>query len=603
MTPLSPSDPLGFVAYLAVVFIPGWGIAELLDLWGADSILAERLALTFGLGLATDTVYFLVATSGIAALGFSLRGLTTGTLYGPIAFGLVTIALGSYRRRGSGMAVRPRSVDFALLVTVLVLALASWLHFQKYPIFPEYLSVDFGSHVQIVQSLISGTSTSIPSGLLYYGVHFQLAAALLLVGGEPLITLQQAMAVLVVLSPLLVYFAAKSIFSRRFAALIVAAAYSSTGTVWFVGVFDSGLFPNFFGILAVLFFLAAYVGISKAVRSWRTWTVFTLALVMFYFSHFTAVTILPALVAVPVVQYALMKRDVAKFVAPTLVSLAPAGIAFVAVPNLLSFLLSLATGTGGVISGSTYLTSSLAGIPVLSYLAVEVYDDVELVFLFLFAAVYAYRMARRRSVLGWVPLIWFAAVLFTSNFGQEAWRFSYEATVPLLLMAGFGLWSLLPRFKIRRMRTVEPGQYARVGLALAILLIPLAIGSWGTQSVSDPLVNTTISAEAQQNVYTAIFWLQANTPSTSRYLSVSDTRFYYTQLLIGRVTEYSLQSYPSNALNLAHLDNDTYILVTNVVTAALPADPSLYPWNNFNSSSSGMRMVYNNTDVEVYKVL
>lgn len=88
-----------------------------------------------------------------------------------------------------------------------------------------------------------------PEGVLYDGVHVLLGEALLLVGGVPLATLRVAMALLLLLSPLMFYMAALQFFANGAAAVYGAVIYALSGTVWFPGVFDAGLWPNFFGIL------------------------------------------------------------------------------------------------------------------------------------------------------------------------------------------------------------------------------------------------------------------------------------------------------------------------------------------------------------------
>ena len=66
----------------------------------------------------------------------------------------------------------------AMFSIILVQSLLIVLYFQKYPIFPAYQSPDYAAHVQYAQGLVSGTSTSIPLGVLYYGVRFQLSRLL-----------------------------------------------------------------------------------------------------------------------------------------------------------------------------------------------------------------------------------------------------------------------------------------------------------------------------------------------------------------------------------------------------------------------------------------
>ncbi len=155
------------------------------------------------------------------------------------------------------------------------------------------------------------------------------------------------------------------------------------------------------------------------------------------------------------------------------------------------------------------------------------------------------------------------------------WRFSFEALVPLTLMAGYGLFTLIPKVdQNRRRRSADYGHYGKSLVVIAVLLIPLLAFSWGQQS-SDSLSNTSVSSQAQQDVYNALYWLKNNTSTSSRYLSVSDWRFTYSNLFFGRTTDYSFASEPADALKVAKQDDNQFIIVTNVVTVQLPPVPEL----------------------------
>jgi hypothetical protein len=349
----------GYLVYLCEIFVPGIGLGELLGVWGGEkNRLTTRLAYAFGLGIAVDTVVLVVRTSGFSVAGYTLKGIDPATIYFIIIVGVVAFGISVLRRRKVLLPIRPTLQDFALFAVMAALAVMVTLFVQKYPIFPEYNSPDFGNHVQTAQLLVSGALTSIPGGILYYGVHFQLASALLLVGGDPLVTVQRTMSILVVLSPLLVYLAASRVFSSAGAGLVAAAVYAFSGTVWFVSVFNVGLYANFFGILASLFLLVAVVDISGNIRSLPGWLVFVLAVAAAYFSHYTTITLLPALLGVPLIQLIRNRADLKRFLIPPIVAIAPAALVVVASPALVSHVLSLAVAGGGSLTGSTTLCSS-----------------------------------------------------------------------------------------------------------------------------------------------------------------------------------------------------------------------------------------------------
>ncbi len=169
MEPMVPEpNYAGFLLYLAEIFLPGIGFGELLHLWSKESSVVERIGLAFGLGLSIDTIFLLVRTSGLGGL----KGIDIFTLYGIILAGIVALLLSFMRKRDIRFP-KPTKFDFILVAFILAQSLILLLYFAKYPIFPEYQSQDYAIHVQLAQGLISGSTTSIPSGILYYGIHYQ----------------------------------------------------------------------------------------------------------------------------------------------------------------------------------------------------------------------------------------------------------------------------------------------------------------------------------------------------------------------------------------------------------------------------------------------
>lgn len=589
----------GYGIYLLEIFLPGVGFGELLGLWG-DRGLGERLGIAFGLGLGVDTVVILVRTSGVALDGLELRGLDTFTLYFIIGAGLAALGTSLLWRRRLTIAVIPKWNDLAVLLLMLFLGGVLTLYFQKYPIFPEYNSADFAAHVQFATSLVSGSAVSIPAGILYYGVHYQIASAFLLVGGEQLVTARVTMAILVFLSPLLVYWVASELAGDRRAGIVVAVVYSLSATVWYVGVLGSGLYPNFFGILAVLFLVGCLARLSDNLGSARLWMAFLIALVMVAFSHYTAVTVVPALFVLPVARTLREGRKALRLFAPPLVVAAPGVVAALAYPSLISKLIILALQGGGIVPGATPLSGPLSGLPVLGYMALLTYDDVAFVTMLALAVAYIIG-GRSKKGLYFVPLVWFVSLIAASPISIEAWRFAYEALVPLVVMAGFGFFAVLPKKGVERKKKGS-SKYVWLTLAVVVLLGLLVIGSWGTSMVSDSLDSPGQFASYQGQVYDAIYWLGAHTPQNSTYLSVSDFRFTYSSLFIGRTTYYHFTSQPSAAIAEARNLSAKYIIVTQGVTENVPPVPELFPWNNFPATgSSNLILVYSTTDVRIYE--
>ena len=603
----------GYLVYLLFIFLPGIGFGELLNLWRGES-LVERLALAFALGLSVDAVVLLIKTSGL----FELVGIGVSTIYFVIALGLVALIISAALKRKITFLVKPAPIDFTLFAIMILQGLMLLVYFQKYPIFPEYFTQDPTVHVGYVLGLISGSTTSIPSGLLYFGVHYQLAAGVLLVGGEPLVVIQRIMAILVTISPLLFFLASKKILGSERAGLIVTILYSFSGMVWFAGVFDSGLYPNFYGILAALFLIVAIINVVKT-KSLLPWVVFAIALVNAYMSHYSFLTLLPSLILLPV--FRLIKiRSVAdssfrRYLIAAIVTIAPAGIPLILYPNLASRILSLATSGGGVQAASTFLSNTFSSFPVLSYLAVEMENDVALIVSLILLVFFVYRTLVLKDVLLSIPIVWLLALVIVAPFNISAWRFSYEALVPLTLTSGYALYSILP-YSMRESRKSSQktvmgkriksrgGQSQLVPLAIFVILLgAILVGSWGQIMLVDALTDTNTVAQTQNDVYQSIYWLKTNTPNGSQYLSVSDWRFTYSNLMIGRLTHYEYIFNVSSAIQIAKNTSSGYIIVTNFVTSNVPNVSGFYPWNTFPSASNAnLTLIFSNPDVRVYEI-
>ncbi len=594
----------GYFFYVCEILVPGIGFGELLNVWRNGSGILERVAYAVGIGLSVDTLVLMLRTSGLSVFGIQLRGIDQQSIDFIVGLGLLALAVSILFRRRFVFPAMPRMVDYALFVIVLIQAVMIVAFFQKYPIFPEYQSPDFGNHVLTAEQLASGLITSIPAGILYYGIHFQLASSLVLVGGNPLVTVQRTMGLLVVLSPLLIYLAASRLFSSASAGLVASALYTLSGTVWFVSVFDVGLYANFFGFLIALFLLVATQDLFGNIRSRSFWTIFIIAIFAAYFSHYTIVTLFPAFLGVPLVQFVRNRADLKRFLIPPVVAAAPGALAAVASPTLIPHMLSLAVAGGGSLVGTTAVSSALASIPSVGYLALIVYDDVAFIFLLLFAGVYVYRALSGKNAILFVPLFWFIALLVVSPENLSSWRFSFEATLPLVLMASYAMFSLLPKLKIqknRRGKSNATGQYAKLLVVLLILLSPVVIGSWGTTMLSDSTTDTQAVAGSQSAVLTALEWVGNNTPSNSHYLSVTDWRFEYTNLFYGRVTAFMYYPSQAQAISYAQQIGADYIIVTNVATLSIPPVTQDFPWNTYQSSAN-MTLVYSNSDVRVFQL-
>jgi hypothetical protein len=581
----------------------------MLAVWKDGSSLMERIAIAFGLGLGVDTLVLFIWTSGPSLLGRRPLGMDLGTVYLIIALGALFLVAGAAIRRKFIFYVKPQRIDLAVFLVMVGLGAMLVAFFAKYPIFPEYQSADFANHVSYSTGLIAGTY-NLRSVVLYYGVEYQLAASILLVGGQALVTIRDTMALLVFLSPLMIYLASARLFSSRVSALLVTVVYAFSGTLWFDSVFNSGLYANFFGLLASLFLVTTFVEVAANLRSKTYWAFFLLVLFMAYLSHYSTLTVLPAMLMAALLQYALHRKDGAegrKYIIPAVITLVPIAILAAVYPSLVQDVINLAEGGGGSVTGSTTLSALLNSVPVLQYMTVEVYDDVAFVVLILLAAIYVYKSGGTKNGLLFLPVFWFFAVVLTSPENLNAWRFAFMAILPLTLMAGQGISFLLPRdtliatTKRRSRRMGARGSSTRAAFIAVVFVGLVVVGSWGTTMLSDSFTITQTNAQVQNDVYQAIVWLGNNTSPTSVYLSVSDWRFIYTDLMIGRNGFYQFESTPQTAISAAKSQGAGYIIVTNAVTASLPPVPSLFPWNNIKPSAN-LTMVYSNPDVEVFQI-
>lgn len=594
---------LGFAPYLAYVFLPGLGVGELLRAWKREDGFAARLAYCLGIGLCSDTLVLVVKTAGVTAV---LKGLDLTTVYATAAGGLALLVASLAVRRQFTWWKKPTRLDLAFLAILLAQGVILLLYFQKYPIFPQSSSHDFLVHVQNTEGLITGSYVTIPGGVLYNGIYFQLAPALLLVGGTPLVTVRLTMGILTLLSPLLFYLAALRLSSSEACAVLVALVYALSGTIWFGSVLNSGLYANFFGILAALFLMVSFL--DAASNPWARGTAATLVLatVTAYFSHFSLVTMLPAILLYPFIKLAVGRRVDRQALEATGVVILPGLVGVAAYPHEIQRLLFAETATASV-TGSTVLSRLVSSYPVLSYMIFEVYSDAAFLVMACLACVYIWRLGRSKNPALAIPVVWFATLLVVSPFNVAAWRYSYEALVPFMLMAGLGLYYIVPKPErlVRRRAGSGTGLW-KSALVLALVLTPVVGYSWGGFAFNDAVTNASSVAQNQRLVNESIAWLGANTPSNASYVSLTDWRFAYTSLLIGRDTSYGFASLPSEGIALAQKAGADYIIVTYLITESLPANssPSAYPWNNFPTrSDANLTLIYSNADVRIYRVV
>ena len=580
-----------FLVWLAFLFFPGLAIGEFFALWRKDDPLSIRVAWTFGIGMSFNVALFFLRN--FVPLGV----LDTTLLSAALASVLLSFSLATRRR--FSFPKMPTKTDFAMLHLLLTISAIVFLPFAKFPIFPQFGSVDFQSHVRIIQSYASGNMPALDGQLLYYGYAYLLSPLLAMGNGEPLVLTRQGMAVLVALSPLSVYLVSHRLFNSAKKALSCVIVWVFGG-VWFGVVFNSGLYPNFYSILSSFWLVAISIRFMKdtgfaqvniTVNGERKFAFDALWLSRFpilvililnaLLSHFTILftfLLLPAVLFVYGLRHQVLKRGVILLAAFA----APIGIGLALFPQTIPHLFFFLSGSG-IPPRPTFL-SSLVPFPVLSYMVAEITNDWLSIFLLASLAVYSYLLLRRKgNIMMLIPLALFVLVVTLSPLNTVAWRFAFVALMPLTFIGGYCLSEILPsNYSIKH--DYGYGRTLRAVGFFALVLFPIFLpNSWSATSVGSSLTDTSTVADSDMADLKAIRWIQTNIPPSEKLMSVTDSRFGFSELLDVRKIYYAPQERvngsafvwndPSQAGVFAGRNNITYLIVTKVITENLGRCP------------------------------
>ncbi len=595
---------LGYLEFVALLLLPGAAFMELFRL-GGDLSLTERLGLAFGLSMALDVLVLAVRTSGFSS---SLLGIDATTLGAMLGVSVLAFAAAFALRRKVSFYVKPSRDDVIVLALVAVQALLVLVHFSKYPIFPQFQSADFSQHVLITADLQAGRAAMFPGGLLYYGVHLLMGSLVALSGDLVLLATQYAMGTLTALSPLLVFLAVDSLTQSRRVGLIASALYVATGFVWFGSVFDAGLYANFYGVLSILLLFSLVPAVIKSPRSPGLWLAFVIALGSGYLSHYSFVTIIPALLALPVAVFAVERKLSWPALAIPAVVLIPGVIGAVLRPDLVTLLLQFAQMNGGPSTGDTFLSQFLAGWPVLRFVVVEIANDIASVATLALAALGVYVAIRSRNPGVWMVTVWLAALLAVAPITVGAWRFSYMALVPLLIVAALGFDWLGPHGDERATRQRSKMRYRRdtnryrTGL-LAVVFLLLVVNSWSWSLLADAANNGAPNSDIQHGLLKAMGWMNSTLPAGSQIVSVTSAYILYYQLLYTKPAGYAPLATPDDVVAASAASGSkapTYVVLTTVGTVTVP-DPSQSPFTLY-PKDSRFHMQYNDSGVAIFKL-
>lgn len=471
-------------------------------------------------------------------------------------------------------------------------ALIVVLYLQRFPDFPQFPSSDFISHVRIAKDL-SHSFTLMQSGIvslppisqtfLYYGVEAYLALSILLLRVEPLFAVRYAMALLVVLSPVVFYVTARALSDSKRMALLASFFYTVSGFVWFGYVFNAGLFPNFLGILASLLLISSVVNfISKRLGLINALSLMA-SLMLALFSHYSILLVFPSLAAVLAWRAAKSKALRKNSLIALAVLISPAS-ALLVYPSLVAQLLAFLSSSGGNLPSLTPL-ARLMPLPSLAYMVAEIAPPdpfrtdvaaVNVFILLLSFACFAYKKRDYRlSILG----LWFLTAIVASPLNATAWRFAIVALVPLTIMAAFGLHFLVSstvrRFNWKHVWRTEfrSAKHFAVFILIGGLLIPSTLlSSWGVASTGLSLsADSQAYAASDVAVYETIQWLKQHSTgcgpqqdSICVFASATDWRFTYSDLMGGPFVHLltPILATPDVVLHDAASNGAEYVIVT-----------------------------------------
>jgi hypothetical protein len=594
---------------LASVLVPGYGIGELAGRWKGGDDLIHRIGHSLGYGLAVDTAVLVIETTGFRFGGIALVGLDVYSLYFLVALGAVMYLVAVVRRRRVAGLPRVDKESIGVLGCVAVIGAIAWLYFVSYPIFPRDYNPDFIALVGSPRELISGTLTSIPRLVLYGAGYYQTAAAFLAVGSTGIQTAQVSMSILATLSPTLVYATTLSLTGDKRSGLLVTAIYSLSGSIWTQMVFVDGLYPNFVGTLLELVLLVTFIDLAKNPRSRSLWLLSAPVVLAAYFSHYSVLSVFGTF-AILSLALAMMRSPQFKGTAvATIAFLIPGALGALAFRRQLDLALVISYTSGAPQPLTTYLSKALSFLPSIAYLAFDVRNDIGFLAAITLLAFSLYRGYKRKDYAILPFAIWFFALLIASPQDYAAWRFELEAIMPLTILAGYGLNSMIPSTRARkqaRLRKGDPYKFAAVMFVL-LFLTPIVATGWASSFTQSLALESGKQATVQSQVNATMTWLEENTPPSSSFLSVTDPTFLYSALQIGHNCTYEYMGNETQAISYARSNGLSYIIVTKhdvffsqVLQPANDSAPYL-PWFTY-KPTAGVTLVYYNPNVRVFQV-
>ena len=597
---------IGYGTFVLLLFFPGLAVAlptRLLD----NKRFIEVLALSFGLSLVVTPMALMV--------GYAIfRNVSSAIVYGVLALSVVESAVTLLLKKVRFHRPRISRAELLALVTVPVQGLLFGLQFEQYPIFPSTASVDFQYHLEIVLQIVGG-KFSLARANYPPAVHFLVASLISLEQGSPLALMQYGVAIVGTFAPLLVFVVVSKILGDQRLGLAASFFWVFSGTFWYLTLFTTGLLANFLADVVTL--MVVYL-IAEGIESLdiRRALLILAGGTALYLSHYTVIVFVAALwLVLPLVWLRDRKRLFDYFKICGLVAL-PALVIVLARPNIVKEVLNLHNLSGlnaGVASyPSGPITDFLSPIsPFLTNLYLDV--GIGLFVLALVAIPYALYATTKKSGI-WIPVMlgWFLLTWVATPSSAIAWRYSYLAVLPLIVLWPATLGVILPktlsrtsggRAVLRRKKILDRSE-ATVRLAVFCVLVLILTYSAPIGLIAQNLASgSNTTAQNQEQVYQAMQWVGSQAKAGTKVLGLEDWRFTYLKAIWGMNVSVLANTDAPSAASYVNQTGDGYVLVSYYL---VPGPSSLVegtnPYFNGFENYSEFKLVYQNPSVAVYSV-
>lgn len=649
---------LGMLIFLGLMLLPGLLLVKLSGLHRGKS-LSEILGIGFGLSIGV-TILILLATTTVSGSVKSIH--LWGVLIGS-ALGIAMLSIKSI--------LHPRnSLIQASMKDLLIIAIAA-AHFStlssqffEYPIFPRLLSGDFSAHLTGALAFMNGTE--LPTQTNYPpGVRLIIASGLIFLGGEPFISMQQTMVIIASLTPTLVYATANKLFRNQMLGVAAAAVYAFTGSIWYFGLFMSGLYANFLGDLLSFMLLYLVVEFTYQKRS-SLYFILPFAALASYVTHYTVALLVFSLSIFTVFIWRVEKPKLKSYSMALFLTLVPVIPVIAARFDLFRNFLTFPTASAGVFAYEPALYKEILNSfsPFLLYLSIQINSIWTPAFILIAGigavVVQLYKYLGRNSDHSrgnlevtslhddkgylWIfALVWFFSVWFFSPTRPMAWRFAYYSLLPLTFLLAFLAyhvvinsssmlgWLTAKIYAATRLREVsqsrkrkdleklnlrfQSGRIRRVSPIIFLVIVgfvyidpmlyPFHESSPFYFLIDDVFLESTTQDHHNEQlaIYQAIQWIKENTPKNAKFLAVTDDRFTFMDVIADRRSPLIGKNLPpSLAYNVTRQFNIDYTVVTKGLRPSLISPTRLVDLLANYRASRNFEEVYSNQIVSIFKL-